>query len=86
VGWRQLRNELVIYISWQIKRTIIKITDLTTVQGGRRRSIGASVVYSNFLNDEGKQDMDTYDQYGNFAGRWWVGDNCDTLTSVNPNW
>ena len=56
-----------------------KLTDLTSVQGGGRRSIGASVVYSNFLNDEGKQDMDTYDQYGNFAGRWWVGDNCDTL-------
>lgn len=63
-----------------------KLTDLNSVQGGRRRSIGASVVYSNFLNNEGKQDMDTYDQYGAFAGRIWVGDNCDTLTSVNPNW
>lgn len=54
-----------------------KLTDLTAVQGGRR-SIGASVVYSNFLDAHGRQDMDTYDQYGNFAGRWWVGDNCET--------
>ena len=63
-----------------------KLTDLTSVQGGRRGSIGASVVYSNFLDAQGKQDMDCYDQYGKFSGRMWVGDNCDTLTSVNPNW
>jgi putative peptide modification target (TIGR04139 family) len=63
-----------------------KLTDLTAVQGGRRPSIGASVVYSNFLNAQGQQDMDCYDQYGSFVQRMWVGDNCDTLTSVNPNW
>lgn len=47
-----------------------KLTDLTTVQGGRKK-IGASIVYSNFLNAQGQQDMDTYDQYGQFAGRIW---------------
>lgn len=59
-----------------------KLTDLAHLQGGRR-SIGASVVYSNFLDAQGKQDMDCYDQYGKFSGRMWVGDNCDTLTQ---NW
>jgi putative peptide modification target (TIGR04139 family) len=48
-----------------------KLTDLTPVQGGRGPSIGASDVRSNFLNDQGQQDIDAYDQYGNWSFRYW---------------
>ncbi|MFD2286177.1 TIGR04139 family peptide modification target [Pedobacter petrophilus] len=48
-----------------------KLTDLTMVQGGRRPSIGASDVRSNFLNAQGQQDIDAYDQYGNWSFRYW---------------
>jgi putative peptide modification target (TIGR04139 family) len=60
-----------------------KLTDLTAIQGGRGPSIGASGVYSNFLDAQGRQDMDCYDQYGAFSQRIWVGDNCESL---NANW
>ena len=53
---------------------------LEMLQGGRR-SIGASVVYSNFLNAQGQQDIDTYDQYGAFAGRIW--DNSSDCSEAN---
>ncbi|MFD2286178.1 TIGR04139 family peptide modification target [Pedobacter petrophilus] len=46
-----------------------KLTDLSAIDGGRH--IGASIVYSNFLNEEGRQDIDTYDQDGKFRGRIW---------------
>ncbi|MFA4869661.1 MAG: TIGR04139 family peptide modification target [Pedobacter sp.] len=58
-------------------------TALKMVQGGRR-SIGASIVYSNFLNAQGQQDMDTYDQYGVFAGRIW--DNSSDCGDTGFNW
>ncbi|MFN0254602.1 TIGR04139 family peptide modification target [Pedobacter ureilyticus] len=61
----------------------LKELELTTIQGGRRRSIGASVVYSNFLNAQGQQDIDTYDQYGVFAGRIW--DNSDDCLPDRPH-
>lgn len=45
---------------------------LGAIQGGRRKpKIGASIVHSNFLNNSGQQDVDFYNEYGEFVQRYW---------------
>jgi len=74
-------NGMKSFSSFENKK--LEETALKMVQGGRR-SIGASIVYSNFLNAQGQQDMDTYDQYGVFSGRIW--DNSSDCGDMNFDW
>ncbi len=62
-----------------------KLTDLQSIKGGRR-SIGASIVYSNFLNAQGQQDIDAYDENGNWSFRYYDNSTDCNEGAMNPNW